>query len=70
MNKDTDIFPGAARFVILDSKSVVCMSKNGKDIKHTRHIDRIVHFVINVNSYKMHNIEWCEGGLQLADIEN
>ena len=44
------------------------MAKNGKDTKHTRHIARIMHFVRNVEKYKMHKIDLCEGGLQLADI--
>ena len=27
-----------------------------------------MHFVRNEEKYKMHKIDWCEGGLQLADI--
>ena len=27
-----------------------------------------MNFVINGEKFKMHKIEWCEGGLQLADI--
>ena len=27
-----------------------------------------MHFVRNVEKCKMHKIEWCEGGLQMADI--
>ena len=46
----------------------MCMTKNGKDIKHTRHIARIMNLVRNGEKCKMHNINWCEGGLQLADI--
>ena len=46
----------------------MCMAKNGKDIIHTRHIARRMHFVRNGEKCKMHNIDWCEGGLQLADI--
>ena len=38
------------------------------DTKHTRNISRRMHFVINVENCKIHKIEWCEGGLQLADI--
>ena len=26
-----------------------------------------VHFVSNGENYEMHRIDWCEGGLQLAD---
>ena len=44
------------------------MAKNGKYTKHTRHITRRMHFVRNGEKYKMHKIDWCEGGLQLADI--
>ena len=44
------------------------MAKNGKDNKHTRHIARRMHFVRNAENCKMHKIDWCEGGLQLADI--
>ena len=44
------------------------MAKNGKDTKHTRHIARTMHFVRNGEKCKMHKIDWCEGGLQLADI--
>ena len=47
MNKDTDIVPEEAPIIILDSKSTVCMAKNGKDTKHTRHIYSIVNFVSN-----------------------
>ena len=44
------------------------MAKNSKDTKHTRHIARRMHFVRNGEKCKMHKIEWCEGGLQLAAI--
>ena len=47
LNKDTDIVPEEAPIIILDSKSNVCMAKNGKDTKHTRHINRKVHLVRN-----------------------
>ena len=44
------------------------MANNGKDTKHTSHIARIFHFVRNGEKCKMHKIDWCEGGVQLADI--
>ena len=44
------------------------MAKNGKDTKHTRHIARRIHFVRTGETFKMHIIDWCGGGLQLADI--
>ena len=68
LNKDPDIVPDEAPLIVLDSKSANCMAKNGKDIKHTRHIARRMHFVRNGEKCKMHKIYLCEGGLQLADI--
>ena len=44
------------------------MAKNGKDTKHTIHIASRMHLVSNGEKCKMHKIDWCEGGLQLADI--
>ena len=46
----------------------MCMDKNGKDAKHTRHIARRINFVSNVEKCDMHKLYWCEGGLQLTDI--
>ena len=51
------------------SKSAGCMDNNGKGTKQTSHIARRVHFVRNCENWKMNNIEWCEVGLQLADID-
>ena len=47
MNKNTYVVPEKAPLVILDINSDVCMSKNGNDIKHTRHTDIKIHLVIN-----------------------
>ena len=68
LNEDTDMVPKEAPLIVLDSKSDMCMAKNGKDTKHTRHIARRMHFVRNGEKCKMHKIDWCDGGLQLADI--
>ena len=68
LNEDPDMVPKEAPLILLDSKSAMCMAKNGKDTKHTRHITRRMHFVRNRKKCKMHKIVWCEGGLQLADI--
>ena len=68
LNKDPDIVPEEAPLIVLDSKSAMCMAKNGKDTKHTRHLARRIHFVRNGEKCKMKKIDWCEGGLQLADI--
>ena len=46
-NNDPDIVTEGALLIILDSKSYVCMDKNGNYTKHNRHIDRSVTFVIN-----------------------
>ena len=60
--------PKGAPLIVLDSKSAMCMAKNGKDTNHTRHIVWRMDFVRNGEKCKMHNIDWCEGGLQLEDI--
>ena len=67
-NKDTDIVPEEALMVVLDSNSDMCMANNGKDTKHTRHITRKNDFLGNGEKCNIQNIDWCEGGLQLADI--
>ena len=69
LKKDPDIFPEEAPLIILDSKSDMCMSKHGNDTKHTRNIARIMNFVRNGEKSKMHNTDWCEGGLQLSGID-
>ena len=68
MNKDTDIVPKEAPVIIFDSKSAVCLNKNGKFTKHTNHIDIRVHLERNGEKWKMHKIDWCEGDLKLTDI--
>ena len=68
MNKDPDIVPEESPLIILDSESAVCIDNNGKDTKHTRHIERRVHFLRNRKNYKIYKIDWCEGGMQLTDI--
>ena len=45
LSKDPDIVPDKSPLIILDSKSAICMAKNGKDTKHTRYISRRMHFV-------------------------
>ena len=68
LKKDPDIVPEEAPLVVLDSKSDMFMANNGKDTKHTRHIARRIDCVRNGEKWKMHNIDWCGGGLQLSDI--
>ena len=69
LNEDPDMVPKEAPLIVLDSKFSMCMANNGKDTKHTRHIARRMHFVRNGEKCKMHKIDWCEGGLQLEDID-
>ena len=47
LSKDPYIIPGEAPLIVLDSKSAICMAKNVKDDKHTRHIARKLNFVRN-----------------------
>ena len=68
LNKEPDIVPEEAPLIVLDSKSVICMDKNGKDTKHTRHIASRMNFVRNGEKYKMNKIDWCEEGLKLEDL--
>ena len=68
LNKYPDTVPEETPLIILDGKSAMCMARNGKDTKHTRHIASRTHFVRNGEKCKMHKIDWFEGGLQLADI--
>ena len=60
--------PKEAPLIVSGSKSSMCMAKYGKDAKHTRHIAKRIHFVRIGEKCKMHKIDWCEGGLKLADI--
>ena len=46
-NKDPYIVPEEAPLIVLDNKYAVCMAKNSKDTKQTRHITRRMHFVRN-----------------------
>ena len=68
LNTDPDIVPQEAPLIVLDSKSAMCMANNGKDAKHTRHLARRMYSLRNGKKCKVHKIDWCEGGLQLADI--
>ena len=67
LNKDLDIVKEEYPLIVLDGKPDMFMAKNGKDTKHTRDIARRMYFVRNGEKCKMHKIDWCEGGLQLAD---
>ena len=68
LNEDPDMVPKEAPLIVLGSKLAIFTTKNGKDTKHTRQIARRIHLVRYVEKCKMKKIDWCEGGLQLADI--
>ena len=68
LNRYPDIVPEEAPLIVLDSKYDMCMANNGKNIKHTRQIARRIIFVRNGEKCKIHQIDWCKGGLQLAYI--
>ena len=70
LNEDPDMVPKEVTLIVLDNKYAICMAKNGTGTKHTRHISKRMHFVRNGEKCKMHKIDWCEGGMQLADIGN
>ena len=44
LNEDPYMVPKESPLVVLDIKSSMCMAKNGKDAKHTKHIARRMHF--------------------------
>ena len=54
----------------MDRRSAECIDNNGKDTNHTTHIARRVNFVGDDKRCKLHNIDWCKGGLKLADISS
>ena len=62
LNEDPDMVPKEAPLIVLYIKSSMCMAKNGKDTKHTRHVAIIIHFGRNGEKCKMHKIDWCERG--------
>ena len=57
LNKDPYIVLEESPLIVLDSKSAMCMAKNGEYTKHTRHIARRIHFVRNGKECKMHKID-------------
>ena len=54
--------------ILLDSESAIAMSKNSRDSKRTRHIERRVHYVRQGQGTGMHSLEYVPADLQLADI--
>ena len=47
LKENPDMVPKEAPLIVLDSKSAMCMAKNGRDTKHTRHIAGRMNFVRN-----------------------
>ena len=60
--------PEQAPIITFDIKSAICMAKNGKDTKHTRHITRGINLVRNGEEWNLHKKVWYERGMQLEDI--
>ena len=53
LNKDPEIVTEEAPLIVLDIKYDMCMTKNGKNTKHTRHIARTMLFVRNEEKCKI-----------------
>ena len=70
MNKVPYLVPDHAHPIIMESNSALCMANNGKGKKHTRHISRIINFIINCEDLYMYKTVWCEGCLEISDIGN
>ena len=68
MSNDPDIVLDEDPLIVLDSNSSMCTANSGNNTKHTRHISRRMNFVSNGETFKMHKIDWFEGGLQLSYI--
>ena len=64
LNKDPDIIPEKAHLIVLDSKSSMCMAKNGKDTKQTRHISRIMNLVRNGGNAR------CTKSIGVKDVQS
>ena len=54
LNRAPDIVPESASLIILGNMYDICISKNGKDTNHIRHISRRVHLVKNGEKCKFH----------------
>ena len=57
LKKFPDIVPEEAPLIVLDSKYAMCMAKDCKDTKPTRHIARRMYFVSNGEKCNMHKID-------------
>ena len=47
LNEDPDMVPKEDPLIVLASKSAMCMAKNLKATRHTRHIASRMHFISN-----------------------
>ena len=57
LRRDPDIAPEEAPLIVLASKSAMCMAKNLKATRHTRHIASRMHFISNGEKCKMQKID-------------
>ena len=53
--------------ILLDSQAAIAMSKNFKDSKQTRHMDRRRHYVREGSNEGRHELCYIPGDLMLAD---
>ena len=51
LNEDPDMVPKEAPLIVLDSQSAMFMAKNGKDTKHTRHMEDFLYKTIKGASF-------------------
>ena len=65
---EPDEFGNPPVLILLDSESAIAMSRNQRDSKHTRHIERRVHYVRQGQKSGQHRLEYVPADLQLADI--
>ena len=68
LNKDPYEAPEQAHIVTPDRKAYIWMDKNGKNTKHTKHIDRRMNLVRNGEEWIFHKTVCFEGGIQPVDI--
>ena len=69
LNKDPYVVPEQGMFIILDSKSTVCVDNNVKDTKNSRHISRRKQFVINGEDCNFHKTVWCKRDFSWQALE-
>ena len=57
LNKDPDIVTELYPLILFESKSAICIAKNGRYTKQTRHMVRIIHFLRKGAKFSMNKID-------------